>query len=69
MRCLPIGESSDSPGMTVPTVPERCGVEIPAGLEVLALAQSPEAPLDGLMLAMCRDCTELNEQLDVGLES
>lgn len=57
--------------MTVPAVPEKCGVcgvEIPAGLEVFALTDSPEAPLDGPILAMCRDCAELDEQLDQGLE-
>jgi hypothetical protein len=62
--------------MTVPAVPEMCGVcgvEIPPGLEVFAMptfeeTDSPEAPLDGPILAMCRDCAELNDQLDQGLE-
>ena len=45
-----------------------CGVEIPAGLEVFALTDSADTPLDGPILALCRDCAELNDQLDHGLE-
>ena len=66
--------------MTIPAVPEVCGVcgvEIPAGLEVFAMPEpeswdSPDAPLSNPMdvpiLALCRDCAELNDQLDQGLD-
>ena len=63
--------------MTVPAVPEvcgTCGVEIPAGLAVYAFPDpdvTPDSdtgdPLDGPTLALCRDCTELNDQLDTGV--
>jgi hypothetical protein len=47
---------------------EICGRPIPMGFEVFAFTDSLAAPHDGPLLVMCRDCAQLDEQLDRGNE-